>query len=454
MAEELVNLTIASGADSEVSIANGTTIKFDGNFKDANGNAYSGNVSVAVSHLSPSDPDIDRKMPGMLYAQNANNEERILETYGMVNVELRGSGGEKLNIADGHTATIEIPIDASQPNAPNTIELWHFDEEKGYWIEDGMATKIGNKYVGEVSHFSWWNCDAQFPTVDLCINVTDSSNIAMANIKIVLSTSTISPRIGFSDGNGDVCGLIPSNTVLDINAYDVCGNLIYTSTIGPFASNANIPLTLSSMIQSTVISGNLLDCNNNNVTNGYILFDYGGVQINTLVSNGAFSFSTVVCSGSNAFVIEGVDANNVQSTGVINQTFTIPNTNIGNIIACGSIPEYISYQIDSDPIIIMSQSVGSYDNGSSFTVNGSIAQTDYIYISCNNTTPGIYNTPDFDIVEFSDRDYSVPTNIQFTLSSYGANIGEYIDMTFSGTYTDYSAVVKNITGTVHVKRDN
>ena len=64
--------------------------------------------------------------------------------------------GQKLNLKEGHTAEIVVQIDDSQlATAPNTITLWHFDEEKGYWKEDGVATKVGNKYVGEVSHFSW-----------------------------------------------------------------------------------------------------------------------------------------------------------------------------------------------------------------------------------------------------------------------------------------------------------
>ena len=451
MAEELVNLTIASGTDSEVSTTNGTTIKFDGAFKDENGNAYSGNVSVAVSHLSSSDPDIDRKMPGMLYAQNANNEERILETYGMVNVELRGSGGEKLNIADGHTATIEIPIDASQPNAPNTIELWHFDEEKGYWIEDGLATKIGNKYVGEVSHFSWWNCDAQFPTVDLCMTIESTSGNPIYGVQVALTPAGMNPRYGFSNGNGEICGLIPSNTSLVMDVYDPCGSLISTSNIGPFSSNTDIGTVTIPAAQTSVISGVLLDCNNNPATNGYVTLNYNNIELLYTVTNGSFEFNTTTCVSVTNFTLEGVDFNGFQTSDLMNYTFTPPTTNIGNLLTCNTIDEYITYQIDNDAPIT-NIDVSHQGNASSFIVSGGGSQ--YVYIQCNSITPGVYNSPDFDLYEFWDRSFNVPTNIQFTLSNYGANVGDYIDMTFSGTYTDGNSVVKNITGTVHVKRDN
>ncbi len=139
--------TVASGATSNVTLSNGTKVVFDGNFKTETGTAYSGSVSVIMHHLDPADPSVADKMPGMLFAQNSNGEARVLETYGMMNVELRGSAGQKLQITN--TAQIEMPITATQQaTAPATIPLWHFDETKGYWKEDGVATKTGNKYVG------------------------------------------------------------------------------------------------------------------------------------------------------------------------------------------------------------------------------------------------------------------------------------------------------------------
>ena len=156
MFENVPQGTVQSGAVSEVSIYSGTKVKFDGFFQEENGTAYSGDVQVAMFHLTPSEENISMLMPGMLYAERENGSQAVLETFGMLNVELRGSGGQKLNIANGHTAEITIRIDDSQlATAPSTIPLWHFDENVGYWKEDGIATKVGNKYVGTVSHFSW-----------------------------------------------------------------------------------------------------------------------------------------------------------------------------------------------------------------------------------------------------------------------------------------------------------
>ena len=195
--------TIQSGEASEVSIYSGTKVKFDGAFQDENGADYTGAVEVAMFHLTPTDGNISQLMPGMLYAQTENNQEAILETFGMINVELHGSGGQKLNIKSGHTAEITLRIDDSQlATAPNTIPLWHFDEVKGYWKQDGVATKIGNKYVGEVSHFSWWNCDAFAEMVRLTVTIVDinGNEISNSGVGLIDNVSTY-PVMGYTNGD-------------------------------------------------------------------------------------------------------------------------------------------------------------------------------------------------------------------------------------------------------------
>ena len=110
---------------------------FDGAFKDETGAAYTGDVTVSMFHLTPSNPNLDDLMPGMLFGQTTENKQATLATFGMLNVELHGAAGQKLNLAEGHTAEITMRIDdAQQATAPQTIPLWHFDETTGYWKQE------------------------------------------------------------------------------------------------------------------------------------------------------------------------------------------------------------------------------------------------------------------------------------------------------------------------------
>ncbi|KIX22885.1 hypothetical protein SY27_03485 [Flavobacterium sp. 316] len=449
--------TVNSGTSGNVTLPNGTKVDFDGNFKKEDGSSYSGSVSVIMHHLDPEDANVEAKMPGMLLASDTNGEAKVLETFGMINVELLGSSGEKLQLASA--ATIEMPIAIGQMgSSPNTIPLWHFDDVKGYWVEEGSATKVGNKYVGSVSHFSWWNCDAQFPTVYLCLTVVDSNNTPLSNVQVELAPNNQTyPRTGTSDSNGEICGLIPSNQTITMNVLDNCGNVISTSQIGPFSSNTVLPnvIATSGMVSSTTVTGTLAQCNNSNVTDGYVLLNYGNQRFVSNVTNGSFSFNTLVCNANTTFTLEGYDYASLQTSGVINYTFVTPVTNIGNLLTCNAVTEYITYQIDNEPVdyFIGNISASSSPNGLNVSLQGATGTSSFYFYGSIFAT-GSYTTANF-LIENSEViiQNGVTNNVICNVSQIGA-IGGYIDITFSGTYEDNSNVTHTITGVIHVIRDN
>lgn len=460
--------TVNSGTSGSVSLTNGAKVIFDGNFKTTTGTAYSGAVSVIMKHLNPSDPTILDKMPGMLLAVNSSGEERVLETYGMMNIELRGTASQKLQIST--TAQIEMPIATSQlASSPSTIPLWHFDETLGYWKEEGLATKQGTKYVGTVSHFSWWNCDAQFPTINLTVTVVNTVGSPLSNLKVALrrASSTYSVN-GFTNNLGQVCGLVPANETLTMTVYDTCDNVIYTSSVGPFSSDTTLPnvVITNSTIQSTLVQGNLLKCDGTNVSNGYVLLHYGNQNVLATVTNGSFSFTMLVCSATNTgFTLQGFDYENLQTTNPINFTFTNPITNVGNLTACSTISEFISYRIDANPTKYIianitalgrSSASGTTNSGltiSAYTVNTPTTSQGF-YLYGNTIIPGIYTSSLFSIESADIGAINVQTvnTVSYNLSSVGA-IGQYIDITFNGTYTNTTGS-HTITGVAHVIRDN
>ena len=460
--------TVNSGASGSVSLSNGSKVTFDGNFKTETGQAYSGAVSVIMKHLDPTDASTFDKMPGMLLAQNSSGEERVLESYGMMNVELRGAASQKLQLST--TAQIEMPIATSQlATSPTTIPLWHFDETLGYWKEEGAATKQGTKYVGPVSHFSWWNCDAQFPTVRLSLTVVNSNGTPLANVRVGIRRATNSYTVnGTTNTQGQVSGLVPANETLTMVVFDSCGNIVSTTNIGPFAVATTLPNLVipNATIQSTLVQGNLLKCDGTNVTNGYVLMRYGNQNQLATVTNGTFSFTMLVCSATNTgFSLQGFDYDNLQTTNSINFTFTSPTTNVGNITACNSISEFISYRVDSNPVRYIIANINASGRGSTSGTNSSgISISSYNVIAPNTTQgfnlfgntviPGIYTTSMFSIESADTGSINVQTvnTVSFNLSAVGA-VGQYIDITFNGTYTN-STGSHTITGVAHVIRDN
>lgn len=68
------------------------------------------------------------------------------------------------------------------------------------------------------------------------------------------------------------------------------------------------------------------------------------------------------------------------------------------------------------------------------------------------TPPGSFEMEMFELLSQSDVDYNAPINSTFQLNVFGA-VGDYIDITFTGTYTDNSVAIQPISGSVHVLRD-
>jgi len=462
---------ITSGANSEVSLPNGTKVKFDGSFKDASGNAYLGNVQVSLYHLKPTNSYLSELMPGSLLASNASGEARVLETFGMLHVELTGSAGEKLNLANGHTAEISIDIDASQlGTSPTTIPLWSFDEANGIWEEEGTATRVGNKYIGTVSHFSWWNCDAPFPQCNLTVTVNNSANLPISNVKVAIRRPSQTYAVtGITNTSGQVTGIIPANESLTIQILDFCGNIIFTTTAGPFSvgsSNTLPTVTLSNSVISTVtINGSLRTCSDSNVTNGTVQLnntsstDYFGSIIQN-VTNGSFSFVTNICGTSQQFELLGVDNTNLQITNPILFSATAPVTNIGVIATCTSTNEFITYQVDNDPVYTLITGIScnySTLQGNNLNINTQQSNNIFFYLGGSNVTGiGTYNSTNFGM-EFTTTPGTIgglgdPNTVQFVISQLGS-VGDYVDLTFNGTYTN-STGNHTLSGTIHVLRDN
>ena len=479
MLEATVIGTVNSGNTGSVTGADGSSVSFDGNFVKEDGSTYEGSVDVIMDHLDPANEDMPMQMPGMLYAQNEEGAERMLQTLGMLAVELRGTSGEDLNLAEGSTSEIRIPVDASlMPMAPATIPLWYFDEANGYWVEEGVATLQGNMYVGTVAHFSFWNCDIPTEAIVLCVTTTDGNNEPLGNLQVSITSATFGTTYGYTNENGEVCGYVPSDEVLELNvySYDICGSdPLYTQSVGPFDVDSFVQITINSTpdtINETV-TGTFNTCNGNPVSDGYVQLTYGDQTFIDSVNDGTFEINLIRCAEDNTFTIKGSDYTNIQTTDEISYTFTTPETNIGTISACNAITEFIEYTIDNEESVLIFENINAnfYDVGQGqwagpsidiFASNNDQENCFYMFgiLDAMNML-GSYDNFEFNSEEddtgfFIGECISVSGNnntIVYNLTALGG-VGEYIDVNFSGSYDDYDGNPHTITGVVHVLRDN
>lgn len=342
--------TFSAASGGNVSLTNGLQISFPANaiVNKSTNSPYTGSVNVAAYWINPASRDLPLEMPGDLRAINQSGYLRQLTTYGMIAVEMTGSAGESLQIAPGSKATVTFPLPASHvASAPASIALWSFDEEKGLWKEEGSAVKTGNSYVGEVSHFSFWNCDVPNTYVQFSCTVVDSSNqpITQAFVKISVVSNPNNAGYGFTDTAGYVSGAVPDNAqlLLEIFADPQCSTPAYTQTFT--TTNVNVSLGTIAINNTTFtanVTGTMTNCTGLPVNNGFIIMKqnqrYYRYSVN---STGGFDFNTLICSSPTSVEFIAEDITAAQQSNPIPYALASGTNNIGVIQACGNaIQEY------------------------------------------------------------------------------------------------------------------
>jgi hypothetical protein len=256
--------TVASATGGTLTLPSGASVQFPQNaFVTSNGTAYTGTVTVNVTYLNPDDSMFRKKTPGRdLYALDAQGKEKVLVSFGMMNVELLSAANEKLQLKSGKQAILSMPIAPSQQaTATATIPLWYFDETSGFWKEEGVASKTGNQYIGNVSHFSWWNWDWPYDIANIHGNVVSCDSTVQANVDVLGGSTT--------DSQGAYNDIFPAQYIgqADIYAfkYTSLGYLttqteqVPSLTIG---QNYQVPDLIFSATFNNIanVTGHLVDC--------------------------------------------------------------------------------------------------------------------------------------------------------------------------------------------------
>jgi len=279
--------------------ANGGTVtsgllqlNFPANAVTLNGQPYTGTVRVFAQTLNPTSPAMFDQMPGELLG-GMNDSLRILRSFGMASIELRDANMNELQLAEGVSATLTFNIPASlQAEAPQSIDWWSFDEALGYWKHEGVAQRQGNNYIGQASHFSWWNLDVPgtFNEFQGTINSTDGNPISGA--QIVMISPVLGNSVKYTNSIGAFSGRVPKNQAITLNINLTCNTtnewiLAYTETI--ISEDDSISGSyIAELNEFYPITGTVVTCSGEPVESGYVKM---GPQV-FLTENGNFTIQT------------------------------------------------------------------------------------------------------------------------------------------------------------------
>ena len=238
--------TVDAIVGGTIATTDGASIQFPVDaFEKMDGTSYTGTVALTVHHLPRSANQFGLKVPGTDFkGKTINNAITNLISFGMIGATLKDGSGNELRLKSGKKATISLPVHSAQiAIATPSIPLWHFNDVTAIWEEEGTALFNGSNYTGEVSHFSWWNCDLSNAVI-VSGKVLDCMNHPVQNATIVIDPGLMGPSTNI---NGEWFGAITSNLsqVLHAEWIDWSNSQIFSSldyTVPPTAPASTVTL--------------------------------------------------------------------------------------------------------------------------------------------------------------------------------------------------------------------
>ena len=188
----LLEVTLFEAQALTFNASEGTTLNFDENVSldfpedsllNEDGSNFTGTAQVRLQYHEPNQVDYAESLPGTLVGLDTNGDYNALATEGMISIDLTDTSGNPLQIKDGESVNVRMPASV---DAPDSILLWHLNEETGIWEEEGTATKNGSYYEFEVSHFSVYNLDYFIDAVDYIDFTVKSDSDILSNQKLIV----------------------------------------------------------------------------------------------------------------------------------------------------------------------------------------------------------------------------------------------------------------------------
>lgn len=410
--------TVQASAGGTVTFSGASVYLPAGGIVGSGNMPYTGTVNVYATWLDPTNVNTLARMPGNLTAIRENGDQATLASYGMIGVELESLTGAPLQLAQGAQAQVEIMIPAALvSNAPASIPLWHFDVTKGKWMGNGFAEKVGSTYVGSLSHFSFWNLDVPFDNANLSGRIVNSSGLPLMGVRVKASLSKIGSEniptsaSAYTNSKGKFSGKVPAEEILLIQIIDQCGEVIYDQQVGPISSDLNMgDLVVDLSDKSIEITGTLLDCNNLPVSDGYIKIQvYGKSIILPTSANGTIQAAVTTCFA-NKLTASGYDLGNLKVSPAQTHLISgLSELNLGNLVACDELEEFIEYTLDGVTVLSTEEVYGTVI-GSKLIISTSI------------------NAPDSSFLFLTVEDYTVGDNMYSAIdvTAYNLSTGNYI----------------------------
>jgi hypothetical protein len=141
------------------------------------------------------DLTLPNAIPGDLSAKFKGADVR-LQTFGAFHSQPRDAAGSPLQMAPGKSVDVSMPIHPlALASAPANIPFFSYEESSGFWVEHGELTRVGNNYVGKITHFSEFNADTTSGSSS-CMKIQLDQGPSGFPQSVILNASYVNGAVG------------------------------------------------------------------------------------------------------------------------------------------------------------------------------------------------------------------------------------------------------------------
>ncbi|NSW44998.1 MAG: carboxypeptidase regulatory-like domain-containing protein [Bacteroidales bacterium] len=457
----------ATQADS-IELPDGSVVSFPANaFMNQNGTPYTGMVTVKACYLDPTWDNYGMYVfGGDLYAKDINNNEVMLNPFSGLNVVLYDNAGNKIQLdtINHKMATVAMKIPAPLvTEAPNNIETWEYATAQGQQVQRGQAGKHGDKYVGQVAHFSYWSCQrphtGKATIWGKVIKVVNGDSVGISGVKV-----KVGRQIVLTDSEGKYEAKVPDN-LPGIVVVPIFGNIGFSPTIlnNALANNESkridFVLPMSSII---AIHGVVKNSNGQPIANAYVSAEwYSGSQqkVVTFTNNlGRF----ILPVDANAYYVTLVAKTPTQE---VNKYIYYPTDTTEYILIMPATPGNNKLTVNGTTVFsIVGNSQGNdvsgYFGGDSLEVYVHVFNTGMFSIYSHNVQFPInvgqqYSIPNDFTVQYGTQQLVNPDSLQsgtITFTKFSTNPGQLIEGTVTGQGWQGNQVTINFSVPISVQK--
>lgn len=295
------SLTTFLGTDGgEVQLASGIFFEIPNDaVLDQNGVGFSDDVQVFASTIYPDKKSGLQKMPTDLKGRAVSGEPMLLESFGMFHFEWSGPDAQKLNVVPGKKVTVRFPISNNLvAHAPASIPLWYYDADEGTWQEEGTAALDNGSYVAQLGATGFWNCAQPHEFIAVKGVLQNNENAPLSNMPFSISLENGGALgYGYIDSEGNLVANLPKGIGSKITVLDECDDIDYSASVGALSEDAIVSnLKINNSSDFSRLGGTLLDCNNNDVQNGYAILSVNTKTYFFPISDGQLKADINACN--------------------------------------------------------------------------------------------------------------------------------------------------------------